>query len=238
MTAPAAPLHASPAVRPSSERLARFAPLRRRRRRASRLYTAWVWVLRWMVPLAVIGLVVVVFGWAEIQERFNPLPERPPIAITTEPDTTVRAPRYIGTDAADRPFSLFGAAARGDGALDTSDTVEMDDPDGEITLEDGTWLAVRAGHGRLEQAAQMLTLSDNVEIFRDDGTLVETDEVVVDLEAEEAWGDQPIRVLAPGLEVVAQGFRVDNAGETIVFVGRTSLVLRPDSAPIAVDRPR
>ena len=114
----------------------------------------------------------------------------------------------------------------------------MDDPDGEITLEDGTWLAVRAGHGRLEQAAQMLTLSDNVEIFRDDGTLVETDEVVVDLEAEEAWGDQPIRVLAPGLEVVAQGFRVDNAGETIVFVGRTSLVLRPDSAPIAVDRPR
>lgn len=234
MATAAAPIRASKPAHAQPDRLRRFTP--QRRRRASRAYSAWVAMLRWLVPLVVVGLILAVFGWSEIDQRLNPVPDTPPIAITTEPDSVVRDPRYIGTDAADRPFSLFGSAAQGDGSLDTSETINMDNPDGEITLEDGTWLAVRAAHGRLNQRDQLLSLMGAVEIFRDDGTMVETDEVHVDLETQDAWGDEPIRVRTPGLEVVAQGFRVENGGEAVVFLGQSALVLRPNSEPIEVTR--
>jgi lipopolysaccharide export system protein LptC len=215
-----------PAVDPETarERLVRVAQQRRRKVGGGRVYTRFVRLAKRTLPLVALGLIALVVLWPQLEELDAP----PPPAEVERPrgaeDSIIVNPRYTSIDDSGRPFTITGTTARqGTGG---PQVVEIDDPEGEVVLGDDGWASVLADYGRFDREAETVFLRGNVEIFRDDGYAMRTEEMHVDLTDGAAWGDLPVAVSGPAGDVQAQGFRIGDAGETVVFTGRSRLVLR------------
>ena len=70
--------------------------------------------------------------------------------------------------------------------------IELDSPQADITLQDGSWITVTANSGRFDRAAEQLSLDGDVNLFHDDGMEMRTELARVDLQESLAWGDQPV----------------------------------------------
>jgi len=98
-------------------------------------------------------------------------------------------------------------------------------PQGELTLKDGTWIAVKADRGRYNDKTGKLLLLGNANLFHDKGYEFKSDEAHVDVKAGNAWGDLPVTGQGPFGEIFSRGFRLFDSGATIVFNGPAHLNL-------------
>lgn len=182
-------------------------------------YTRFVGILKIVLPLLALALTAIVVIWPELQDHAT---ER--AAVADADPGRMMSPRLSGIDADDRPYSIVGTSARQSDA--GGDVVIFDNLEAEITMEDGTWLAVLSEHGMVDNVRSVIELSGNVNLFRDDGYTFYTDKVNIDLEENTAWGDDPVQAHGPAGEIAAQGFRIDNDSGVVVFTGRSELLLR------------
>ncbi len=182
-------------------------------------YTRFVNILKVVLPLLALALTAIVVIWPELQDRAA---DRATVA-DADPGRMM-SPRLSGVDAHDRPYSIVGTSARQSDA--GGDIVVFDNLEAELTMEDGTWLAVLSDHGMVDNVRSVIELSGDVNLFRDDGYTFYTDNVNIDLEERTAWGDDPVQAHGPAGEVAAQGFRIDNDSGVVVFTGRSELLLR------------
>jgi lipopolysaccharide export system protein LptC len=106
----------------------------------------------------------------------------------------------------------------------------MVNPVAELTLQNGRWVAIKAERGRYDQAAGLVELSGNVELFHDAGYRFTTAQAHVEFNHNLVWGDRAVQGRGPKGEIAARGFRVIDNGSAIVFTGPTRLLLRPDAA--------
>lgn len=201
-----------------------FAP-RRLAGVASRRYSRFVSLMKIALPVAALAILALVALW--------PGPERP-VTSAELPDGAREAgqgrmmsPRITGVDARDRPYSIVGESA--EQSLIGGERVVFNDPQAEITLANGAWLALMAEQGEIDQERGQLILSGAVSLFRDDGYAFVTEEVHFDLEQTVAWGDFPVEAYGPSGEIAADGFRLDGERNIIVFLGNSRLVLRDGS---------
>jgi lipopolysaccharide export system protein LptC len=188
--------------------------------RVGRWYSRFVAVMKVFLPMTAAGLVVMVALWQRLDEE--PVPE----ALPEGEQGTIRlvSPQYFGTDEAGRPFRI--SAEQANQVPDDPTTIELAAPRAELTLSDGTRIAVSADRGRFERDGGMLLLTGNVVVDRDDGQTFRTQEASVDVNSRRAWG--PARVEGTGdfgrLEA-AGGFAVEGGGTSIVMKGPVRLVL-------------
>lgn len=138
--------------------------------------------------------------------------------------TLVRA-RYLGTDEKNRPYTVTAEMATQ--ANPKSDLVTLSAPAADITLEDGTWVALTAKTGELHQKSRSLDLIGQVSIFHDDGYSFRTESVRIDLAAGTAIGDEEIIGYGPMGRIEASGIRVLDKGRRVVFTGKARLVILP-----------
>jgi len=141
-----------------------------------------------------------------------------------------------GTHRANR-FELVVREVQGDCAAvdadlarilaDNSTVVELEMPKADITLDDGTWLVLTAQNGVFTQLEKTLTLEGAVNLFHDSGYELQTSKANVDLEKGLAKGDSAIRGQGPFGELHGDGFRLIDKGKTIVFTGKSKLVIYP-----------
>jgi lipopolysaccharide export system protein LptC len=188
-------------------------------------YTRLVRRLRILLPIAGLATIAVVALWPRIQTWLNH-----PTQLT-EQDRRARmvAGRFVGADSHGRPYTVTYDTAE---QPPNGGPVDMVNPLAELTLDNGRWVAVRAMHGRYDQAAGLIDLSGHVELFHDGGYRFTTDRAHVEFSKDLIWGDRAVEGHGPKGQILARGFRIANKGQTIAFTGPAKLLMRPDAAQL------
>ncbi len=221
----AAPRPLSPAPRPT-ERLRAAGPARMRqaptaRRIARRRF--FVTATKWLLPVAALGLLSTIAVWPEVmrlQDQGRVVFRR---AFSVDPDSArMQAPRYRGVDERGRPYTMTADWATQDGPQ----RVLMAEPKGDLVLESGGWLLVQSREGVYVQHAGQLDLSKDVQLYRDDGTMLRTETAAIDVKAGAAASNDQTHAEGPFGELDAQGFTLTEKGAVIQFQGPARLVLR------------
>ena len=128
---------------------------------------------------------------------------------------------YHGVDQRGRPYTMTATTAR----EVTAQRVDLTDPKGDILLEGNRWLMVQGRQGVYMQHIGSLDLSGDVQLYRDDGTTMQTDTATLDLKSGAASGADRVHAEGPFGVLDAQGFAATDRGALLRFTGPGHLVL-------------
>lgn len=203
-----------------------------RRRRSGFGRSRIVSTMKYLLPVIAFALLVLVAVWPRLspdEDRFRIDLEAVGPAGGAKPQ--VLNPRLQGIDSAARPFQVtadFGA--RGD-AADGSEIYDLTNPKADIVLADGSWVALTANDGRFEAETNTLHLAGDVNLFHDQGYEFRTTAAQVDLVTSTASGDAPVSGQGPFGILDAEGFRVFDSGDRVLFLGPARLTVFEGATP-------
>lgn len=176
---------------------------------------------KYLLPVAAVALLSAVALWPDLTHRKD----------VTRFDLTkfsgeiegarLRHARYHGVDEKGQPYTLTTDTAR---QLD-AERVELTKPQGDITQANGVWINLRAEHGIFMQKANTLDLWQNVVLYRDDGTTLNTASATLDIKNGTAAGGEPVHAEGPFGVLDAQGFTIVDKGTAVQFAGPAHVVL-------------
>jgi lipopolysaccharide export system protein LptC len=206
------------------ERLLTQSTQRRRapsaRRIALRRFT--VMLAKLFLPLLALVLLASIAAWPEIVRMTDQGRVALRRAFNVEPDTgRMREPRYHGIDQRGRPYTLTAQWASQAGQA----RIDMGDPKGDFVLESGSWMQVEAKNGVFIQHAELLDLSNDVVLYRDDGLVLRTQTAAVDIKQGAAASNDQTHAEGPFGVLDAQGFTKLDKGTAIQFQGPARLIL-------------
>lgn len=197
--------------------------------RESRAYSRFVGTMKIVLPVLAALMVILVVAWPQLDgsgERFRIGEARIDLDDTGR-QRLVNA-RYSGIDAADRPYSLSADSVMGLGA-GNPDAVALERPKADITLADGSWVALTAEAGVYRRPDKLLVLDGTVGLFHDAGYEFHTASATVDFGRGVAYGFDPVTGQGPFGVITAAGFHVLDKGERIIFTGKARLELEPSA---------
>jgi len=195
------------------ERLGRLRPRDTRAARINSIRNSRIVdVLRWLLPVIILFGIGALLAWPMWHDN-----QISAVMVDNVPNLMVEKLNLTGTDTKGQAYAL--TADRALQAANTKNIVDLDKPKGEIQLSGGAWVAGHADRGRLDQGSNKLWLGGNVELFHDQGYRFTSDEMNVDMKTSTAWGLQPITIQGPFGTIAGGGFRLLDAGATIVITG-------------------
>jgi lipopolysaccharide export system protein LptC len=164
-----------------------------------------------------------------IWPRLVPLWERmrlsfPTIDLRDAQELRMVNPRYSGIDREGRPF--VGTAASGRQIPDRQDLLSLQAPVAEIKLRSGATVRATAITAVYQSQAGMIDLFGDVTVTHLDGTRFVTQPARVNAAQNAAEGSDPVAGHGPAGNIKAQGFRIINKGDTIIFTGRAEMLLK------------
>jgi lipopolysaccharide export system protein LptC len=204
---------------------------------ASWLFAAWpstvpenrhsrrVALLKRLLPAIGLALLMLIAVWP----RLAPLWDRmrlafPAIDLREAGELRMVSPRYAGVDRLGRPFVV--TAAVGHQAPDRQDLMSLEAPRADIKIHRDADLVVTAATGIYQSQAQLLDLFGDVTLVHQDGTRFVTDTARVDVANSLAEGGDPVVGRGPSGDVDAEGFRILDKGDTIIFTGKSDVLLK------------
>lgn len=189
-------------------------------------YSIFVGVLKVLLPALAVALILLVVVWPEISRDNRDFRIRVSDISLEQPDSlTMLNARFEGVDDKNRQFTLTADEATQ--TTDDENLIRLELPKGDVTLEDGTWLAMTAREGRYRRDTQMLDLNGEVTLFHDRGFELRTQAAQVDLEAGVARGSEDVEGQGPFGNLEAEGFEVLDRGARVLFTGKSRAVLYP-----------
>jgi lipopolysaccharide export system protein LptC len=191
--------------------------------------------LKRLLPVIGVALLVLVAIWP----RLVPLLESvrfgfPVIDLREAHELRMLNPRYAGVDRENRPYVVTSAIGRQ--ASNRDDLMSLERPRAEMTMHNGALVVVTAATAMYQSQAQLLDLFGDVNLVHENGTRFVTNTAHVDVAADSAMGNDPVTGHGPSGDITAQGFRVVDRGNTIVFIGKSNLLLKgttPNPHPAA-----
>ncbi len=200
-------------------------------------YSRFVTLMKICLPAGALALAGLVVLWPQMQVSDKGF--RPGVASVGPQDADhlrmVNA-RFSGLNDKTMPYTVTAPLAVQDGP--EADEIELTSPKTDITLKDGSWLAITADRGRYFQGRQILDLFGMVNLFHDSGYEFQSTRAHIDLVAGTAEGDQPVTGQGPFGELTAEGFRISDKGKTVHFTGTAKLVIYPRDRRSATDKPK
>jgi lipopolysaccharide export system protein LptC len=198
-------------------------------------YSRRVALLRRLLPVIGVALLALVAIWP----RLVPLLESvrfgfPVIDLREAHELRMLNPRYAGVDRENRPYVVRSAIGRQ--ASNRDDLMSLERPRAEMTMHNGALVVVTAATAMYQSQAQLLDLFGDVNLVHENGTRFVTNTAHVDVAADSAAGNDPVTGHGPSGDITAQGFRVVDRGNTIVFTGKSNLLLKgtkPSAHPAA-----
>ena len=185
-----------------------------------------------VLPGIAFALLVLVAVWPRLlpdEDRFRIDLEAVGPAGGAKPQ--VLNPRLQGIDSAARPFQVtadFGARGDVEGG---GEIYDLTNPKADIVLADGSWVALTANDGRFEAKTNTLHLTGDVNLFHDQGYEFTTTAAQVDLVTSTASGDEPVDGQGPFGVLNAEGFRVFDSGDRVLFLGPARLTVFEGATP-------
>ncbi len=204
---------------------------RKARRRPVIGYAATITALKIVLPAFAIALILAVAFWPRFLldgGRFQIVAdESGNLGIDR---LSMINPRFQGTDARDRPFTVTAERAVQD--LSDDDLILLARPKADMTLEDGAWVALKAEQGFYHRDAETLDLAGGVDLFHDDGYEIHTPSAAIDLNGGTAEGRDPVSAEGPFGQLTSEGFRVAERGAIVEFTGKSRLRLVGESGTL------
>jgi lipopolysaccharide export system protein LptC len=189
---------------------------RRLVRRKSRLARALTLVLP-VISVATAGCLI--YGWAQPGGRVVPV---------AGPATADVAASDVRFDDRDDQGRLFSMSAQSMSHTEGDDRhISLNKPLADITMASGAYVALAANESILDRDASLLSLSGDVTLFHDTGLSFQTDSATIDLAAKTAEGNDVVEGQSGDGELISQGFRVRDDGDTIEFTGKAYMKIYP-----------
>jgi len=182
-------------------------------------------LLKRLLPAVGLTLLVMVAVWP----RLGPLLDSvrlgfPAIDLREAHELRMVNPRYAGIDRFNRPYVVTSAIGRQVPSRD--DLMSLEQPKAEMTMHRGASVVVTAATAMYQSQAQLLDLFDDVNLIHENGTRFVTRTAHVDVSANTAEGHDPVVGHGPSGDIAAQGFRILDKGDTIIFTGNSNLRLK------------
>src|SRR4051812_33435037 len=201
-----------------------------------RRHTRRVAVLKRVLPAIGVSLLLLIAAWP----RLVPLWERirvsfPAIDLRDARELRMVNPRYSGIDREGRPFIVTADSGRQ--IPDRQDLVSLQAPVAEIKLRSGAQVQATAISGVYQSQASMIDLFGDVTVTHQDGTRFVTPTARVNTAQNAAEGNDPVAGHGPAGEIKAQGFRIIDKGDTIIFTGRADMLLNGARRTVAKSAP-
>ena len=196
-----------------------------RSRLADDRYSRRVALLKRVLPVVGVMLLVLVAVWP----RLGPLLESvrlgfPVIDLREARELRMLNPRYAGIDRLNRPYVVTSAVGRQ--MPNRDDLMSLERPRAEMIMHRGATVVVTAETAMYQSQVQLLDLFDDVNLVHENGTRFVTRSAHVDVSANTAEGHEPVVGHGPSGDIAAQGFRVLEKGDTIIFTGQSNLLLK------------
>jgi lipopolysaccharide export system protein LptC len=192
-------------------------------------YSIFVGFMKVLLPALSVALILLVVIWPQLTQDDGRFRIRvSDISLEQADSLSMLNARFEGVDEHDQPFLVTADEATQ--TAEDDDLVHLELPKGDITLKDGTWLAMTAHEGLYRRDAQMLELNGGVTLFHDQGFELRSETARVDLDAGTAWGSARVEGQGPFGTLVSEGFRVLDRGDRVIFTGRSRAVLHPGAA--------
>jgi lipopolysaccharide export system protein LptC len=188
---------------------------RRLVRRRGQLARALTLVLP-AISVAIAGSLI--YWWAQPGGRVVPVDRPTPANVTSDV-------RFDGRDDKGRLFSITADSAspiKGDDRH-----ISLKKPLADIAMSTGAYVALAANDSILDRDAGLMSLTGEVTLFHDTGLSFQTDSATIDLMARTAEGNDVVEGQNGDGELIAQGFRVRDDGDTIEFTGKAYMKIYP-----------
>jgi lipopolysaccharide export system protein LptC len=196
-----------------------------RPRLAADRYSRRVALLKRVLPAIGVTLLLLVAAWP----RLSPLLDSmrlgfAAIDLREARELKMLNPRYAGIDRLNRPYVVTAAVGRQ--VPDRSDLMSLEQPRGEMIVHGGAKVVLTAATGIYQSQTQLLDLFGDVTMTHQNGTRFVTRRAHADFSNNTAEGHDPIEGHGSSGDIWGQGFRVLDKGDTIIFTGRSHLVLK------------
>lgn len=188
--------------------------------------------MKYLLPGLAFAMLVLLAVWPRLlpdEDRFRI--DLAAVGPTGGSKPQVLNPRLQGMDSEQRPFQItadLGARSQNEGGEKIYD---LTNPKADIVLKDGTWVALNANDGRFESSTNILYLSGNVNLFHNEGYEFYTSTARVNMDDSTASGDEHVDGQGPFGILKAEGFRVLESGERILFIGPATLLVFEGEPP-------
>ncbi len=193
----------------------------------SNRYSVFVGFMKVLLPATAAALILLVLAWPQLnieEEGFRLSVSK--LAPGQAESLTMLNARFEGLDENDRPYTVTADIATQ--SENDRDLVTLERPKADITLADGTWLALTAKSGEYHKETQVLDLTGAVNLFHDRGFELHTESARIRLEEGMAEGAQPVQGQGTIGTIQAEGFQVLDRGARIFFLGRSHMVIEPE----------
>jgi lipopolysaccharide export system protein LptC len=194
----------------------------RRRTGASPRYSRFVGMMKLLLPLLALGLVVAVVIWPnELREATGFHLAYVSTNTGGAAELTMLRPRYLGTDARNRPFVVTADRATQDPKDQRLVTLVRLQAD--MAMADGRWFTIMADSGIYHQQRKHLRLMGAINLFSDQGYEFNATMVDIDLNSGRAVSDQPVNGQGPFGTLRADRLEVENFGQRLLFKGNVRM---------------
>jgi lipopolysaccharide export system protein LptC len=188
-------------------------------------YSRRVALLKRLLPAAGLGLLLLIAAWPELAPLWDRMRLAfPAIDLREARELRIVNPRYAGLDRLGRPYVVTAAVGRQ--TPDRQDLMSLEDPRADMKAHNGADVVITAATGVYQSQAQLLDLFGDVTLTHQNGTKFLTDTARVNVSNNSAEGSDPVEGHGPSGDVKAQGFRIIDKGNTIVFTGKSDMLLR------------
>lgn len=184
-----------------------------------RVFVVWSKLL---LPVLALALLSSIALWPELERQTD----EARVAVRrlsedVEGSGRVVNARYQSADEKGRPYTVTAATAVQAGPR----RVNLTSPKGDMTQQNGSWIMVRSKQGVYLQHTGELDLSGDATIYRDDGTVLHSASVAVNLKSGAAASSDVVSAEGPFGTLDATGFTLVDKGAIVEFTGPARLVL-------------
>ena len=187
-------------------------------------YGLFVGVMKVLLPAAAAVFIMLLLAWPELtpgKDGFSlDLSE---LAIDQPDGITMLNARFSGLDSRKQPFLVTADIASQ--ASENDSVISLELPKADITLEDGTWVALSAQDGLYDRERQTVDLVGQVSFFHDKGFELHTKTAHFDLGKGTAMGREAVTGQGVFGQIEATGFDSFDQGDRIIFSGPSRLLI-------------
>ncbi len=179
-------------------------------------------MMKLLLPVMALGLAVAVVLWPS---EFSQTAGFHLSYVSAEDggaaELAMLRPRYLGTDARNRPFVVTADRATQDPKDQHLITLERLQAD--MSMANGQWFTILADTGIYHQQRQRLHLRGAVNLFSDQGYEFNARIVEIDLNSGRATSDQPVRGQGPFGTLRADRLEIVDFGRRLYFRGNVKM---------------
>ena len=192
-------------------------------------YSRFVNTMKFALPSLAFVLIVAALFWPTFVSTGKQAKDvaRDALTPTGLRNFEMEKPVYEATDERNRPYRLTATKARQTSR--NAALVTLDDPKAKFRLEGGDHVQISARVGKFDRTKNKLTLIGDVNVHHDRNYSFRTSEATFDIKGKSAWGTKPVYASTPKATVTAEGFRIMDKGATVIFTGKSKVVLNVDS---------